>query len=356
MALLKSFFGAQVKIQNIDISTATNQTAEIPMTTEVHPDTAAFVVDRTRNVMQLVDAAGNLVQWTPGSVAPFYVTASPAINEVRLMGVDADGEPVFRLIDTAGTLVQWTENQSQTAYALGGEPFAVSTGNLAGQTVSTPPSVEAATTPPTATNSQFFDPTHRSIGWDAQGKEHFIQVDEVGRIVTYASDGSGLAYAGNATKSAAAIAADMLAANPYKTNPLTGQTTTPPIQNLGGGSTTTAATNSQFFDPTHRSIGWDAQGKEHFIQVDEAGKIVTYASDGTGLAYAGTATKSATLIAADMLAANPYKTNPHTGQTTTPPIQNGTGGTTVTTQKSSTAVILIALGAAALWLFNNQHA
>ncbi len=86
----------------------------------IFDDTAAFVVGSSNghNVMQLVDADGNLVQWIDGTSDFRYVTTAPAINEKRLIGADADGNPVFQMTDTAQNLVQWTENKTQTGYVV----------------------------------------------------------------------------------------------------------------------------------------------------------------------------------------------------------------------------------------------
>lgn len=223
-----------------------------------------------------------------------------------------------------------------------------------------------------STVSPYFDPTHRSIGWDATGRENFIQIDESGNIIAYASNGANLRNLGPATRNAAEIAAALLAQNPYKTNPLlsvggsvnaggggsTGSTTGQGNINGNGspGSKSTTATNeppglSLFFDPTHRSIGWDVHGKENFVQIDESGNIIAYASDGTNLRNLGAATQSAAATAAALLAQNPYKTNPLNGAGTTVTTNPSTGTSADTSATSSSTSALLLLGAAAIVFF-----
>lgn len=355
------------EVGGVDNSATPAQTAaQLPSTmTGIHPDTAAFVVGQHSSgnpIMELVDANDNLVQWVPGVgaqfiVAPFYVTAAPAVNEKRLIGGDDDGNPVFQLIDTAGTLVQWTENRGQTGYVTA--PFAVSTGHLPGQSPSGGSTAASSqnsggnTTTVTHTTQDLSQPT-RQVGQTTKGFPIYQLKDSAGTVKQWIIDPSnpnvildlvnaptlGAVYHDSVTDAAVQAAG--------------GGT----VQNSGGGnSTTTTATRSQYFDPTHRSIGWDAQGKENFIQVDEAGRIIGYASDGTNLRDLGAATTNATAIAAMLLAQNPYKTNPLTGSgNTTPPINNPTGSTMTTgTAKSSTAVLFLALGAGALWLWNSRR-
>lgn len=216
----------------------------------VYPNTPAFTIGNDANgnpIMELVDAAGNLKAWVTNPagtsiIGSIYTPGPAAVNEKRLIGMDLSGNPVFQQIDGGGNLVQFTENQGQTGFIVA--PFYVSVDgvplqagnqasgspqtNFPSQVPATTGNAGAAATAAGAQNgtgsgpavSPFYDPTHRSIGWGLDGKEKFIQIDQAGEIVTYESDGTGLSYLGPATMNAVSTAAALLAANPYKTNPL----------------------------------------------------------------------------------------------------------------------------------------
>lgn len=335
---------ASALVAGVDNFPASAQTApQLPSTMPgIHPDTAAFVVGQHSSgnpIMELVDANDNLVQWVPGAgaqfiVAPFYVTAAPAVNEKRLIGGDDDGNPVFQLIDTAGTLVQWTENRGQTGYVTA--PFSVSTGNLPGQTASggnTAANSQNGGGNITTVTTDNWQPT-RQVGQTTKGFPIYQLRDATGVVKQWIIDPSN-----------PNVILDLVNA-PTLGTVYHDSVTDAAVISAGGGNVAGAGGEPELgpLDRPQIQVGTTPRGFPIYQIQDSAGMKKQWIID-----------PGPPSAIVDLRNVPAYGVLVHTSATDQgAPAGGGATAMTTGTAKSSTTVLFIALGAGALWLWNSR--